>query len=178
MTTSARSEFRGAGRGCGVVPIYCCFLAFCLGTACKKDAPSADKQARSERGLRKGPQKGSQQGQPGADGSRIEAGRQVVTWLAAGDYGKVSRGFDKAMRRAFPDDAALAKWWKGVVRQTGKLIKQFGARPGNKGRYQRVIVTCVFAIAPFDGTVAVFIDYVNPWRPVHIVLNGLSRQIL
>ncbi len=34
------------------------------------------------------------------------------------------------------------------------------------------------AIARFDGTVAVFIDYVSPWRPVHIVLNGLSRQIL
>ncbi len=109
--------------------------------ACKKHSSS---DARDE-----GPARGPK-GDAGALHPQIETAKQVVQWLAAGEAALLREQFDKAMLKAFPDDAAIAKWWQDAVKQTGKLRKQLSATQKTDGKFTSVIVTCVFANAPQD----------------------------
>ncbi len=118
-----------------------CVLVSCLAMACKKDSSS---DARDE-----GPARGPK-GDAGALHPQIETAKQVVQWLAAGEAAPLRETFDKAMLKAFPDDAAIAKWWQDAVKQTGRLRKQLSATQKTDGKFTSVIVTCVFANAPQD----------------------------
>jgi pimeloyl-ACP methyl ester carboxylesterase len=115
-----------------------CVLVLYLASACKKDSRKSTVDASSN---------SSPKGTPRSYHPQIETARNVVEWLAVGKFERFRQTFDQAMRDAFPDDAAVAKWWRGVVRQTGKFRKHFSATRKSEGV---VIVTAVFSQAPQD----------------------------
>ncbi|MBW2699739.1 MAG: alpha/beta fold hydrolase [Deltaproteobacteria bacterium] len=123
------------------VSFLVCVLVLSLAIACKEGLRKNTEDAIS---------KSVRKSTPSSHHPQIETARNVVEWLATGEFEHFRQTFDQAMREAFPDDAAVAKWWRGVVVQTGKFRKHFAATRKSKGERARVIVTSVFDYAPQD----------------------------
>lgn len=111
-----------------LVPVFSCLVALWIATAWGQRAAAFDPQ--------------------------IERAKVIVRWLNSGEHGRLRKEFDGAMLRAFPDDAALASWWRGVEKQTGKFREHFGARREMTGGYSVVIFTSIFSTAPWDVRVS------------------------
>jgi len=118
-----------------------CTLVVGFVVACKGDAPSKTAGSDTEK---------VQARDGSAERPLVAVARNVVDWLAHGDYASFRKTFDRGMREAFPDEAAVAKWWRGTIKQTGKLRKQFSVAERMEGSNTAVIVTAIFDLAPQD----------------------------
>ncbi len=85
--------------------------------------------------------------------SRIERAEQVLAWLTGEEFGKLRPWFDAAMAKAFDSDEALARWWKGILAQTGPFQKVRRSATNREGTTTTVVLTAYFGTAAWDVSV-------------------------
>jgi len=82
----------------------------------------------------------------------VEAAKQLVARMAAGEFEKVVTPFDETMARVLPA-SKLEEIWAGLLRQHGPLKKATDTRAEMAQQYTLVFVTCEFERGRLDTKV-------------------------
>ncbi len=85
----------------------------------------------------------------GVDDATIARAREIVQFIAAGDYAAAVEAFDGTMQEAMPADQ-LEQAWDSLLEKAGPFQEISGVRISKAGGYKAAFVTCRFEDSPMD----------------------------